>query len=82
MNFNDKFFFLTQGGVYVLQWLDNYAATYSVLVVGFLELVVIGWVYGIDRFIGDIEDMLNTKLSIIWKIMWKYVSPLSLLGTY
>lgn len=70
----------TRGGVYVLQWLDNYAATYSVLVVGFLELVVIGWVYGIDRFISDIEEMLNMKLSIIWKIMWKYVSPLSLLA--
>ena len=35
-----------QGGIFVLQLFDNYAATYSLLFIGLVECVVLSWVYG------------------------------------
>jgi hypothetical protein len=32
--------------MYMLQLMDNYAATYSVLIIGLTECVVISWIYG------------------------------------
>ena len=33
------------------------------------------WVYGVDKFIADIELMINRKLSRWWWYMWKWVTP-------
>ncbi|XP_064650709.1 sodium- and chloride-dependent glycine transporter 1-like isoform X4 [Lineus longissimus] len=69
----------SEGGMYLLQLWDNYAATYSVLIIGFTECVAISWVYGVERFMDDIHCMLKThRPSIWWKIMWKFVTPLIL----
>ena len=35
-----------QGGIFVLQLFDNYAATYSLLFIGLVECMVLSWVYG------------------------------------
>lgn len=37
---------LFQGGMYIFQLLDWYAAAWTLLVVCFLEVVVFSWVYG------------------------------------
>ncbi|KAK2180985.1 hypothetical protein NP493_418g00000 [Ridgeia piscesae] len=68
----------TRGGMYMLQLIDNYAATYSVLIIGLCECLALSYVYGIDAFLKDIEMMLGYKPHIWWKIMWKYVTPLIL----
>ncbi|XP_061193112.1 sodium- and chloride-dependent glycine transporter 2-like [Saccostrea echinata] len=72
--------FCSQGGMYMLQLFDNYAATYSLLFIGMVECIGISWVYGADRFLTDIELMLGTRPSNIWKYSWKFVAPLALLG--
>ena len=38
--------FVLQGGMYMVQLLDNYAASYSVLILGFIESVTLAWIYG------------------------------------
>jgi hypothetical protein len=35
-----------QGGMFILQLFDNYAATYSLLFIGLVECIGIAWVYG------------------------------------
>ena len=37
---------LFQGGMYMLQLLDNYAATYTTLTIGILECIALCHVYG------------------------------------
>ncbi|KAH3702813.1 hypothetical protein DPMN_077839, partial [Dreissena polymorpha] len=37
--------FATQGGMYILQLFDNYAASYSLLVIGLVESLALAWVY-------------------------------------
>jgi len=70
----------TRGGMYLLQLIDNYAATYSLLIIGLFECVTIAYIYGVDNFYKDIEMMLGHKPSIWWKIMWKFVTPALLTG--
>ncbi|XP_012934684.1 sodium- and chloride-dependent glycine transporter 1 [Aplysia californica] len=64
-----------QGGAYLLQIMDWYCATFSLMLLSFSECMVISWIYGVDRFLKDIELMIGYKPSVFWKIMWKFVTP-------
>ena len=37
---------MLQGGIYYLQIMDWYSSTFSLMVLSFTELMVIGWIYG------------------------------------
>ena len=65
-------------GLYVYTLFDSFVANINLVVIGILELVLISWVYGADRFIDDINFMLNKQISKVWKWAWAIVSPLSL----
>ena len=78
---------VTEGGMYVLQLLDNHAGTFSALMNGVVEVVVVAWLYGVDRFLGDINVMFNWSKNslglrlfrLLWTVMWKFVTPIVLL---
>jgi len=72
----------TQGGMYVLQLIDQYAATFSALILGMIESVVIAWVYGVDRFLADIKLMIGYYPTprLYWKFIWKYFTPVIILA--
>ena len=40
---------VTTSGMYVLQMMDNHAGTFSALITGMVEVVVVAWVYGAER---------------------------------
>ncbi|CAG5120902.1 unnamed protein product, partial [Candidula unifasciata] len=72
--------FCTQGGMYVVQLFDNYAATYSLLAIGLIECLALSWVYGTDRMFDDIKLMLGKSPSKIWAISWRFVAPAALMA--
>lgn len=61
--------------MYMVQLIDNYAATYSLLIIGLFECVALNYVYGIDNFMKDIQMMLGHKPGRWWYVMWRYVTP-------
>jgi len=69
------------GGGYLLDLLDNYAAVWPYLFIGFTELVLVSWVYGYFNFIDDIVEMTNAKWLngpvkyFLWAF-YGFVSPL------
>lgn len=67
---------IMEGGIYVLQILDWYCAVFSLMLLSLTECIVIGWIYGADRFLKDIEFMIGYMPSVWWKICWKFVTPL------
>lgn len=71
----------TNGGMYVLQLMDNYCASYSALMIGLAEVIVIAWIYGVDRFIEDIKVMLKHYPfpRQYWRFVWKYLVPVLIL---
>lgn len=70
---------ICEGGIYVLQILDWYCASFSLMLISLAECVAISWVYGLDNFFKDIALMIGYKPHKIWWVMWKYVTPTAIL---
>ena len=71
-------FKLFKGGFYVLNLIDDAFAGYPLLVVGILQVIVVPWVYGVEKLIRDIECMIGQKprwFWLIWKISWLFITP-------
>ncbi|XP_046556136.1 sodium- and chloride-dependent glycine transporter 1-like isoform X2 [Haliotis rubra] len=69
----------TNGGIYVFQLLDWFVAAFCVLLTSFLECIIIGWIYGVERFGRDIEMMLGRPPSLLMKLCWCFVTPVLML---
>jgi len=68
-----------QGGVYVLNIFDNYAAAgWCLLFISFCECTAVGWMFGIDRFWNIVCDMIGFRPRLSWfKWCWNILTPLS-----
>lgn len=66
---------ITEGGIYILQIIDWYCASFSLMLISFSECIAIAWVYGVDRFYKDIELMIGYQPSGLWKYAWRFVTP-------
>uniref|UniRef100_A0A6A7FYT7 Transporter n=3 Tax=Hirondellea gigas TaxID=1518452 RepID=A0A6A7FYT7_9CRUS len=72
----------TKAGMYVLQMMDSYSSTFSALMVGVIEVLVVTWIYGVDNFLEDIKLMLGhyPYPRVFWKVIWKYGMPLMVMS--
>lgn len=68
--------------MYLLQLLDWYAASISVIAVCFVEIIAVGWIYGIKNFVRDVEFMIGCKVGFWWIICWKYITPVILVVSF
>merc|ERR1712062_678264 len=85
---------VSRSGVYFFQLMDSYGASgISLMLITILQVVVISWIYGIDRFFEDLKEMCyqsrllrgvhkkTDPFKAPWlglKYIWKYATPLSL----
>ena len=72
-----------QGGIYVFQVFDYYAASGMVLLLFcFTECVAISWVYGACKWLMNVSDMVGPKpLVFTWlKFCWLIVTPTITMG--
>uniref|UniRef100_A0A182MU02 Transporter n=1 Tax=Anopheles culicifacies TaxID=139723 RepID=A0A182MU02_9DIPT len=79
--FFSMLFFLgvdSMGGMYLVQLLDWYSASISVILVCLLEVIAVGWIYGCDKFVRDVEFMIDRKVERFWIISWKFITPIVL----
>lgn len=78
-------FMTTRGGFFVLNLIDTYIAGYPLLIVGLLEVVVVGWIYGSAQFCEDIECMIGKRSKLFWNLWsscWKYICPSVLIVSF
>ncbi|XP_067852724.1 sodium- and chloride-dependent neutral and basic amino acid transporter B(0+)-like isoform X2 [Heptranchias perlo] len=69
---------VTQAGIYWINLIDHFCAGWVILVVAMLELVSLTWIYGMNRFIKDIEMMIGEKNCLFWlwwRACWFFISP-------
>ncbi|KAL5004096.1 hypothetical protein ScPMuIL_017552 [Solemya velum] len=78
----------TQGGSYMLDMMDTYAGGWNILFISFCECISLCLVYGIGRFLMDIETMLGKKIcgffpyaicKYWWAACWCVFTPLLVL---
>ncbi|XP_050409081.1 sodium-dependent dopamine transporter [Patella vulgata] len=70
---------VAQGGVYVVNLMERFAAGYSILFAVFFEAMVVSWAYGAEKFAEDIEVMIGHKPGRYWMWCWKFVAPIFLM---
>ncbi|VUZ54515.1 unnamed protein product [Hymenolepis diminuta] len=68
------------GGVYLVNLMDNVMSGYPVLIIALMELLIISYVYGINQFMRDVKLMIDSKPNWYWKICWMGVSPVMVLA--
>ncbi|XP_061183619.1 uncharacterized protein LOC133191891 isoform X2 [Saccostrea echinata] len=66
----------TQGGIYVLTLIDEYAAGFATMVNGVFMCIAIGWIYGVRQFCTDIKRMIGQSVGYWWKALWCVISPI------
>ncbi|XP_073704394.1 sodium- and chloride-dependent glycine transporter 1 isoform X1 [Garra rufa] len=65
----------SQAGIYWLLLMDNYAASFSLVVISCIMCICIMYVYGHKNYFRDVEMMLGFPPPIFFRICWRYVSP-------
>eukprot|EP00064_Thunnus_orientalis_P012706 superscaffoldBa00001982_g12741 len=74
---------VTEGGMYLLQLLDHHVCSgTTVLLLSLCESVSIAWVYGADRFCGNITDMIGYRPHPLMMYCWRYITPFICFGTF
>uniref|UniRef100_A0A669E6C4 Transporter n=1 Tax=Oreochromis niloticus TaxID=8128 RepID=A0A669E6C4_ORENI len=75
-------FSLPHAGAYILQIFDHYVCSGpTLLLMAIFQSVIIGWIYGAQRFCDNIEDMIGYKPLSLIKYCWLYATPLICSGT-
>ncbi|XP_039999729.1 sodium- and chloride-dependent betaine transporter-like [Xiphias gladius] len=77
------FFFLvqltlvTEGGIYIFQLIDYYGSTRVChYFMATSQCLALAWGFGADNVVNIIEDMTGQRLSVFFKLCWKYIIPL------
>ncbi|XP_077401968.1 sodium- and chloride-dependent GABA transporter 2-like isoform X2 [Vanacampus margaritifer] len=74
---------VTEGGLYLLQLVDFYVCSgTTLLLLSICQSVSIAWVYGAERFYGNITDMIGYRPSPLMKLCWCYFTPCLCFGTF
>lgn len=59
----------------VLDELDFWSGTFFLVLLGTIEAVIFGWIFGIDRAWAEIHHGAEIKLPMIFKVVIKYITP-------
>ncbi|KAL7072002.1 hypothetical protein ACQ4LE_008439 [Meloidogyne hapla] len=72
---------VTEGGFYVFQLFDFYAASgWALLWLLFFECIAVSWSVGIDRWYDHLYSMIGYYPSKWWKFCWVFTTPAVCMG--
>ncbi|TNN10091.1 Sodium- and chloride-dependent GABA transporter 2 [Schistosoma japonicum] len=67
---------VTNGGMYIFLLFDYYSGSRIILIVGLLEALVIGYIYGYKRIANDMKLMFGFSLKWIVCLYWCILTPI------
>ncbi|XP_067651923.1 sodium- and chloride-dependent glycine transporter 1-like [Haliotis asinina] len=71
--------YLSQGGIYFFTMVDISVMRLSLYVFGFLQLLTVGWIYGMEQLSRDIKMMTGLRPPVVFKFIWCFLLPLLIL---
>ncbi|XP_072361162.1 sodium- and chloride-dependent neutral and basic amino acid transporter B(0+)-like [Scyliorhinus torazame] len=69
---------VTEAGIYWINLLDHYCSGWGLILIAVLELIALSGIYGLNKFIKDIEMMIGRKHWLFWmwwRVCWLIVTP-------
>jgi len=70
--------FTTNAGLYFLDIIDHFVNSYALIVVGILECLAVGWVFGAEKLRAYVNKVSEFKIGVWWDYSIKYIIPISL----
>jgi len=70
--------FATQGGYYWVDIIDHVTCDFGLTLVGILEAIAIGWIFGARKFREYVNDVSEVKIGSWWDICVKIITPVVL----
>jgi len=70
--------FTTQAGLLWLDIVDHFLTHYGLVLVGILECILVGWLFGSRVLRNHINEISSIKLGIWWEMLIKYFIPIVL----
>lgn len=67
--------FVSEGGIFYLALVDRFVAQYMLVPLGFCMVVGVAWVYGAERFAGEMDADTGKPMPPVWPRLWKYAVP-------
>lgn len=68
--------YITPGGQWILTLVDYYGGTFLAIIVGVFEITTVFWIYGLRRFLDDVEFMTGTRPGVYWRVCWVAITPI------
>lgn len=75
IGFSIGILYSTGAGLYLLDIIDNFINNYGIVVVGLLEVVLIGWIVNPDIVREHTNEISYFKIGKCWNICVKFVTP-------
>ncbi|CAL8371829.1 unnamed protein product [Boreogadus saida] len=66
----------TQAGIYWLLLMDNFAASFSLVLISCIMCICVMYIYGHKNYFKDVEMMLGFPPPLFFRICWRFISPL------
>ncbi|XP_036359291.1 uncharacterized protein LOC115211848 isoform X2 [Octopus sinensis] len=79
LSFICSLFILSQADIYTDQTMDVYLPSWSLPFICFFECLILMWFYGPKKILRHITDMTGSLDRFFWKLMWKVVTPTTIL---
>ncbi|CAL9689121.1 unnamed protein product [Knipowitschia caucasica] len=65
----------TRAGIYWLLLMDNYAASFSLVIISCIMCICVMYIYGHKNYFKDVEMMLGFPPPLFFRICWRFISP-------
>ncbi len=71
--------FTSTAGIYYLDIADHFITHYGLVLMGLLQAICVGWVYGAENMRSYINRVSHFRIGRNWNLLIKYVIPLCLI---
>jgi neurotransmitter:Na+ symporter, NSS family len=72
--------FTTGAGLYFLDIVDHFVTNYNLMLIGLLEAILVGWIYGAEQLRRYIDRVSDMRVGKTWNITVKYIIPFVLVA--
>ena len=70
--------YTTNSGLYILDVVDHFVTHINLIVIGILECIAVGWIFGAEKMRAYVNKVSDFKIGRWWSTTIKYVIPISL----